>query len=167
MANTTPTYYSLPDGPRSGAGFARATERGRLGGAVEAPFESKPRLIDREAQPVPAYELVVGETTLQVLADHVNVLEVPLDPIGLVNRRSPRGVVDRIHDLHREADRVCGGNPQRGAQIERQRVGARRRPDLADRLRQEGPSRSELGLGLSDLGLHHRLLAQQPGRGAR
>src|SRR2546430_7698545 len=52
------------------------------------------RLVDRKPEPVSPDQLVVGEATLQVLADHVNVLEVALEQMLLVDRRRTGGVVE-------------------------------------------------------------------------
>jgi hypothetical protein len=41
----------------------------------------------------------VREAALQVLADHVNVLEVALQEVAVVDRRHAGGVVDGIDDL--------------------------------------------------------------------
>src|SRR5258705_5960764 len=46
---------------------------------VGAIVRLEPALVDLEAEPVAADQLVVGEAGLQVLAHHVDVLEVALD----------------------------------------------------------------------------------------
>src|SRR5258707_10428906 len=45
----------------------------------------QPRLVYRQPQPVPADHLVVGQAALQVLGDHVDVLEVALHQVALVH----------------------------------------------------------------------------------
>src|SRR5262245_44801126 len=54
------------------------------------------RLVDLQAQPVAPDQLVVGETRLDVLGDHVDVLEVTLEDVALVDRGRPGGVVDGV-----------------------------------------------------------------------
>ena len=75
--------------------------------------------------------------------------------------------VERVDDLHAEADRVGGGDAQGRAPIQARLAGRRHLlPDLADRLRQERPGRAEIRLRVPDVGLDHRLVAQQPLHGA-
>src|SRR4029453_15605903 len=42
--------------------------------------------VPRQPQPVPPDHLVVGQAALQVLGDHVDVLEMPLQQVALVDR---------------------------------------------------------------------------------
>src|ERR1700730_892633 len=64
----------------------------------------EPTLVDLEAEPVPPDQLVVGQPGLQVLADHVHVLEVALDRVAVVHRGRAGQIVDHVHHPDREAD---------------------------------------------------------------
>src|SRR6266508_6982531 len=89
----------------------------------------------------------MGEAPLQMLTDHVNVLEVSLYEVAFVDRRHATGIVDCIDDVDGESNRMCRSQAQSGTPIQGDR--ARRRPfgpDLADSVGEERPARSELGL---------------------
>ena len=104
--------------------------------------ELGPRQIDLLPEPVLPDQLIVGEAPLQMLADHVNVLEVALHQIPLVDRRHASGIINSVDDLNREANRVRGGEPQDRAPLLASRARRRRLgPELTDRLGQEGSSR--------------------------
>ena len=109
----------------------------------------------------------MGEPTLQVLSDHVDVLEVALEQILVVNRRHAGRVVDGVDHLGREPDAVRRGETERRAVVQGDGAGRRGGPDLADRFGQEGPAGAQVGLGLPDAHLDHRLIAQQRLHGAR
>jgi len=66
----------------------------------------EPRVVDLQPQPVLPDQLVVGEAPLQVLTDHVNVLEVALHQVALVDRRCASGIIDGVDDLDRQSNRV-------------------------------------------------------------
>src|SRR5207247_3997155 len=68
----------------------------------------EPALVDGEAQPVAADQLVVGHAALQVLGDHVDVLEVALDEVALVRCRRAGGAVHGVDDLRRPPDAASG-----------------------------------------------------------
>src|SRR5690349_13469517 len=107
------------------------------------------------------YQLVVRETSLQMLADHVNVLEVSLNEVVLVDRRHATGVINGINDIDGESNRVCGGETQDRAPLLGGCAGrGRLAPDLADCLAQERPARSEVGFRVPDSGLNQRLVAE-------
>jgi hypothetical protein len=55
----------------------------------------------------------VGATRLQMLANHVNVLEGPLQQMILVDRGCTGGIVQGVDHLYRQPDTVRGGNAQR------------------------------------------------------
>ena len=57
------------------------------------PYRLEPALLDRQAQPVAADELVVGVPRLGVLTDHVHILEGALQGMPLVNGGRTGGVV--------------------------------------------------------------------------
>src|SRR5438445_11852513 len=61
---------------RRSAAPVRAGARSMTGTLTASTSES--RLVDRQPEPVPADHLVVGQPSLQVLGDHVEVLEVGL-----------------------------------------------------------------------------------------
>ena len=108
--------------------------------------ELGPRQIDLQPQPVLPDQLIVGEARLQMLADHVNVLEVALHQIPLVDRRHASGIINGVDDLNRQSNAVRGGEaqdraPLLGSRARRCRLG----PELTDRLGQEGPSGSKVG----------------------
>ena len=109
---------------------------------------------------MPAHELVVRAPALEMLADDVDVLEVALEDVALVDRGRAGGVVERVHDRHRKADAVGRRDPERRAQVQRERSGGGRRPHLADGLGQERAARANGRLGVADVRLHHRLVAQ-------
>src|SRR5262245_16754376 len=105
---------------RSSAGFARAIDpagrsdkrakRARsVGRGAKPPSESKAGFVDRQAHHELADQLVVGEAALQVLADHVDVLEVALQEMILVDGRRAREVVDSVDDADGQANRVGRG----------------------------------------------------------
>jgi hypothetical protein len=109
------------------------------------------RLVHRQAEPVPADQLVVGEPSLQMLADHVDVLELPLEGVAVVDRGDARRIVDRIHHRHREADSMRRGQPEGRPLVQGEGAcGGRLRPDLADGLGEEGAARSQVGLGVAE-----------------
>src|SRR2546429_9851301 len=85
----------------------------------------RPRLVDGRPEPWSPGQLVLGEATLQVLADHVNVLEVALEQMLLVDRRRTGGVVDGVDDLDRQPDRVRRGQAQGRALVQADRAGPR------------------------------------------
>src|SRR6266508_2391527 len=82
--------------------------------------DSQPRLVHREPEPVPPDHLVVGQAALQVLRDHVNVLEVALHQVALVHRSGAGGAVDGVDDPGGQANGVGGGDPQIGTLVQRQ-----------------------------------------------
>src|SRR5947208_16981634 len=90
----------------------------------------EPHLVDGEAQPVASHQLVVGEPTLQVLSDHVDVLEVALEQILVVDRGHAGRVVDGVDHLGREPDAVRRGETERRAVVQGYGAGRRRGPDL-------------------------------------
>src|SRR2546422_7615158 len=123
-------------------------------------YSLESRLVDGEPQPVSPDQLVVGEAPLQVLADHVNVLEMALEQVTLVDRRGTGGVVGGVDDLDRQPNRVRRGEAQGRALVQADRVrGAHLRPDVADRFGQERPAGAEVGFGMADVRLDHRLVA--------
>jgi len=65
--------------------------------------------IDLYSQREFSYQLVVGEATLEMLADHVNILEVALQKVALVNRRHAGSLINGLDYLDSEANRMCGG----------------------------------------------------------
>ena len=75
----------------------------------------KPGLVDRQSQPVSSDQLVMRQATLQVLGDHVSVLEVPLERMVVVDGRRAGEVVGGVDDLRRLADCVGRGQAQGGA----------------------------------------------------
>src|SRR2546428_11463470 len=87
------------------------------------PMQSKPGLVDRQPQPVSPDQLVMRQATLQVLGDHVSVLEVPLERMVVVDGRRAGEVVGRVDDLRRLPDRVGRGQSQGGALVQRDRTG--------------------------------------------
>src|SRR5690242_8348709 len=86
--------------------------------AVNPLGTSEPPLIDGQSEPIAADKLVVRQAPLQVLRDHVDVLEVPLDQVAVVGRGCARGVVDGVDDLRGQPNAVRGRDPQRGAVLE-------------------------------------------------
>ncbi len=108
-----------------------------------------------------AHQLVVSHAALQVLGDHVDVLEVALDQVALVGGGRPRGVVDGVDDLRGQPDTVRRGEAQDGAFLERDRAGRGLAPDIPHRLHQERAAGAQRGLGLADIDLNHRLVAEQ------
>src|SRR2546426_7424025 len=85
-------------------------------------YSLESRLVDGESQPVSPDQLVVGATPLQVLADHVNVLEMALEQVTLVDRRGTGGVVGGVDDLDRQPNRVRRGEAQGRALVQADRV---------------------------------------------
>jgi hypothetical protein len=77
-----------------------------------------------------ADELVVAEPGLEVLADHVDVLEVTLEQVAPEDRGGPGGVVDRVDDLDRRPDGVRGGETELGPPIHADRAGGVAGPPL-------------------------------------
>src|SRR5258708_1217113 len=72
-----------PAASLAGAGRGRTAAPVGAGGRTMTgtltAWRSEARLVDRHPEPVPADHLVVGQTSLQMLGDHVDVLEVALD----------------------------------------------------------------------------------------
>src|SRR5881628_599060 len=82
----------------------------------------------------------------------------------LGDRGRAGGVVGSVDDLDRQPNRVRRGQTQGRALVQADRVrGAHLGPDLADRLGQERPAGAEVGFGVADVRLDHRLIAEQPG----
>src|SRR5262249_26748813 len=87
----------MPPGSTSGVGSVSSAS-GRPGcnntavsplGTGDPPWVglgSESRLVHRQPQPVSPDHLVVGQAALQVLGDHVDVLEVTLQQVALVDR---------------------------------------------------------------------------------
>src|SRR2546429_1404546 len=86
----------------------------------------------------------------------------------LEDRGRAGGVVGSVDDLDRQPNRVRRGQTQGRALVQADRVrGAHVGPDLADRLGQERPAGAEVGFGVADVRLDHRLIAEQPGHRPR
>src|SRR5436309_12543328 len=86
----------------------------------------------------------------------------------LEDRGRAGGVVGSVDDLDRQPNRVRRGQTQGRALVQADRVrGAHVGPDLADRLGQERPAGAEVGFGVADVRLDHRLIAEQPGHHPR
>src|SRR3989449_432628 len=86
----------------------------------------------------------------------------------LEDRGRAGGVVGSVDDLDRQPNRVRRGQAQGRALVQADRVrDAHVGPALADRLGQERPAGAEVGFGVADVRLHHRLTAEQPGHGRR
>src|SRR5437016_9935232 len=86
----------------------------------------------------------------------------------LEDRGRAGGVVGSVDDLDRQPNRVRRGQTQGRALVQADRVrDAHVGPDLADRLGQERPAGAEVGFGVADVRLDHRLIAEQPGHRPR
>src|SRR4029453_13235623 len=109
-------------------------------------MESESCRVDLQAEGVPADQLVVGEAALQVLRDHVDVLEVPLQQVILIGGGRAREVVEAVDDLGCEPDPVRGGQAQVSAMIEGDGVVAAPPPDLGSRFAQESPAAAPAGV---------------------
>src|SRR5689334_11702989 len=98
----------MPPGSISGVGSVSSASGfpGCSRTAVNPLGTSEPPLVDRQTEPMPADQLVVSQPTLQMLGDHMDVLEVALDEVAVVGRRRAGGVVDGIDDLRGQADAV-------------------------------------------------------------
>jgi hypothetical protein len=130
--------------------------------------ELGPRQIDLLPQPVLPDQLIVGEAPLQMLADHVNVLEVALHQIPFVDRGHASGIINGVDDLNRETNRVRGRETQDRAPLLSSRARRRRLgPELTGRLGQESSSGSEVGFALPNRGLNHWLIAERRLHGPR
>src|SRR3989442_10958065 len=106
------------------------------------PYRLEPSLLDRQAQPVTANELVVGVPRLGVLTDHVHILEGALQEMALVNGGRTGSVVDGVNHLDRQPNCVRRGNAQRGTLVHTERAGgAYRVPDVTHRFRQGNPAK--------------------------
>ena len=91
----------------------------------------------------------------------MNVLEVSLQDVSFVDRTHACGIINRVDDLDRQSNRVCGGEAQDRALLLRGRADGRGLgPEFADRLRQKSPPGSKVGFGAPDGGLNHRLIAE-------
>jgi hypothetical protein len=82
----------VPPAPAAEADRKLTTRDGTIGDRERARLE--PRFVDLEAEPVATHQLVVREAPLQVLRDHVDVLEVALEQVVFVGSGRARGVVD-------------------------------------------------------------------------
>ena len=115
-----------------------------------------------------ADQLVGGEAALQVLGDHVDVLEVALDQVAVVGSGGAGRAIDALDDLRGQADAVGRCEAERGPPLQRHRARRRRlRPDVRHRLHEEGPPGAEGRLRVPHRHLGHRLVPQQPLHGAR
>src|SRR2546425_286654 len=86
----------------------------------------------------------------------------------LEDRGRAGGVVGSVDDLDCQPNRVRRGQTQGRALVQADRVrDAHVGPDLADRLGQERPAGAEVGFGVADVRLDHRLIAEQPGHRPR
>src|SRR5882724_2465854 len=85
-------------------------------------------LVYGETEPVAADQLVVGEAALQMLGDHVDVLEVALDQVAVVGGGGAGRAVDAVDDLRGEPDAVGRGEAEGGAPLQRHRARRGRLP---------------------------------------
>ena len=87
----------------------------------------------------------MGEASLGMLADHVNVLEVTLDRVAFKDRRNAASIINRIDDLYCQSNRVSRSQAQDRAPIRADRSGGYRlAPNVAHRLGQKGARGSSL-----------------------
>src|SRR5215831_4474208 len=108
------------------------------GGAARSWAGLEAGLVYGEAEPVAADELVVGGAALEMLGDHVDVLEVALDQVAVVGCGRAREAVDALDDLRGESDAVCGGEAEGRAALEGDLAGGGLVPDVGDGFHEEG-----------------------------
>ena len=81
-------------------------------------FGLESRLIDLQSQRMFSDQFVMGEASLGMLADHVNVLEAALDRVAFEDRRNAASIVNGIDDVHRQSNRMSRSQAEDGAPVD-------------------------------------------------